>query len=54
MLNITPLRNTGADGGGGGVPAYLKATEYYLDKNGIEQSSSAWYGKGPNKRFYDK
>jgi len=46
MLSIAAIRNTSADGSGGGMPAYLNATEYYLDKDGIEQSSAKWWGKG--------
>jgi len=46
MLSIAAIRNTSADGSGGGMPAYLKATEYYLDKDGVEQSSAKWWGKG--------
>lgn len=46
MLSIAAIRNTSADGSSGGMPAYLKATEYYLDKDGVEQSSSQWWGLG--------
>lgn len=46
MLSIAAIKNTSADGSAGGLPSYLKATEYYLDKDGIEQSSSKWWGRG--------
>ncbi|KRE90848.1 hypothetical protein ASG87_01545 [Frateuria sp. Soil773] len=46
MLSIAAIKNTSADGSGGGMPAYLKSTEYYLDATGVEQSSSKWCGRG--------
>ncbi|MDQ2948693.1 MAG: relaxase domain-containing protein, partial [Acidobacteriota bacterium] len=45
MLKITPLRAISTDGtGGGALPAYLKATEYYRGADGVERSTSAWGG----------
>ena len=44
MLSLTRLTNGGKRGGN--VVAYLQATEYYRDKDGAVQSSSAWVGKG--------
>jgi conjugative relaxase-like TrwC/TraI family protein len=44
MLSMIVIKSNAGDAGG--MPAYLKQSEYYLDKNGVEQSSSAWYGKG--------
>lgn len=46
MLTITALKSNSPSGDGGGVPKYLTATEYYLDKNGQERSSAAWTGRG--------
>lgn len=46
MLTITALKSKSPSGDAGGVPKYLTATEYYLDKNGQERSSSAWTGRG--------
>lgn len=45
MLTITALKSTAKDGGAGGVTKYLTATEYFLDKDGKERSSSRWTGK---------
>lgn len=46
MLTIKVLRSNSATGDGGGVPRYLTSTQYYLDKNGQEQSSAKWLGRG--------
>lgn len=46
MLTLTAIKNNSPDGKSSGVPAYLKATEYYLGKDGQERSTSLWLGLG--------
>jgi conjugative relaxase-like TrwC/TraI family protein len=46
MLTLTALKNNSTDGKSSGIPAYLKATEYYLGKDGNERSTSQWLGRG--------
>lgn len=46
MLNITTLNAQGVSGDGFAVLAYLKATEYYVDKEGQSVASSVWMGQG--------
>jgi len=46
MLKCNAIKNNNPGGGAGAMPKYLTATEYYIDKNGMERSSSQWWGKG--------
>lgn len=44
MNSIKTLTSKDPSGGAGGVPKYLTSTQYYLGKDGQEQSASAWCG----------
>ncbi len=47
MLNITKITPRGkAANSGAAMLEYLKATEYYRDKDGADRSSSIWFGAG--------
>ena len=46
MLTITRLTAQGTNRDGANILAYLKATEYYRDKDGNVQSASQWVGNG--------
>lgn len=44
MNSLKTLTSKDPSGGAGGVPKYLTSTQYYLGKDGQEQSASAWCG----------
>jgi conjugative relaxase-like TrwC/TraI family protein len=44
MNSLKTLTSKDPSGGAGGVPAYLTSTQYYLGRDGQEQSASAWCG----------
>jgi conjugative relaxase-like TrwC/TraI family protein len=46
MLSMKKVFNTSGGSGESGMPAYLKATEYFTDKHGAKQSASFWFGGG--------
>lgn len=44
MNSMKTITSKDPSGGAGGVPKYLTASQYYLGKDGHEQSASAWCG----------